>query len=86
MSDQPEQPDEGRIAAADEGLVAAALEQRRPAPSRQFTMRLREHLTELEARAHRPARLRLLVAAYISCGALVLALAALGATGHGPFA
>jgi hypothetical protein len=64
MSDQPEQPDEGRIAAADEGLVAAAL----------------------EARAHRPARLRLLVAAYISCGALVLALAALGATGHGPFA
>jgi hypothetical protein len=36
------------------------------------------------ARQQRPARLRLLIGAYLACGLALLALAALGALGRGP--
>lgn len=36
------------------------------------------------ARQERPARLRLLIGAYLACGLALLALAALGALGRGP--
>jgi hypothetical protein len=68
----------------DEQLVKT-LRTRRPAPSRRFGGRLRERLTELESRSNCPARLWTLVAAYASSGALLLLLAALGASGGGPF-
>jgi hypothetical protein len=57
----------------------------RPSPSREFGAHLRERLTELESSSRRPARLWELVAAYLTSGALLLLLAALGASGGGPF-
>ena len=63
----------------------ARLRHDRPAPSRSFTARLRETLLERDAQARRPARLWLLVFAYVCSGAVLLLLAALGAFGGGPF-
>ena len=63
----------------------ARLRRERPAPSGTFTTRLRERLLERDAQARRPARLWLLVFAYLCSGAVLLLLAALGAFGGGPF-
>lgn len=65
--------------------VDARLRERRPAPSGRFTRRLRDRLLERDAQARRPARLWLLVFAYVCSGAVLLLLAALGAAGAGPF-
>jgi hypothetical protein len=63
----------------------ASLQQRRPAPSRDFGAGLRARLLALHASEQRPARLWLLVGAYAGSGTLLLILAALGAVGNGPF-
>jgi hypothetical protein len=75
MSDDPQFEDK----------VGANLRARRPAPRREFGDVLRERLTALEAAAKRPEHLRTMVAAYAGSGTLLLILAALGASGSGPF-
>jgi hypothetical protein len=60
-----------------------ALEAGRPAPSRQFGDRLREHLLSIEASERRPAQLWLLVGAYACAGLLLLVVAAVAAGGGG---
>jgi hypothetical protein len=62
-----------------------ALRARRPRPARQFGEALRERLVQLELSARRPAHLWTLVIVYALCGAVLLALAAAGAVGAGPF-
>ena len=64
---------------------AESLRSRRPAPSRKFAFGLRERLLTQRARATRPEHFWALVAAYGCSGLVLLALAALGATGGGPF-
>jgi hypothetical protein len=64
--------------------LGKALADRRPGPSRDFGERLRERLVATELRGRRPARLWLLVAAYLCSGLVLLALAAIAA-GGGPF-
>jgi hypothetical protein len=61
------------------------LHRRRPAPSRRYQMRLREHLLAADASARRPKRLWLLVAVYLASGTVLLVLALLGTVGSGPF-
>jgi hypothetical protein len=63
----------------------ATLRERRPRPARDFGDRLRARLMELDAGARRPPRLWLLVVAYVCSGAVLLLLAALSASGGGPF-
>jgi hypothetical protein len=65
--------------------LGKALRGRRPDPSRGFGDRLRERLLAAELRAQRPARLWLVVGAYLFSGLVLLALAAIGAAGSGPF-
>lgn len=65
--------------------LGKALTGRRPGPSRDFADRVRERLLATELRAQRPARLWLVVGAYLVSGALLLALAAIGAAGGGLF-
>jgi hypothetical protein len=62
-----------------------ALKRRRPGPSRDFGDQLRERLLATQLRARRPARLWPVVAAYLCSGLVLLALAAFGAAGVGPF-
>jgi hypothetical protein len=62
-----------------------ALRGGRPGPSRDFGERLRERLLATELRERRPARLWILVSAYVCSGLVLLALAAGGAAGGGPF-
>jgi len=50
----------------------------RPTPPREFGDRLREHLRELDARARRPPRLWVLVAAYAVAGIALMVIAAVG--------
>jgi hypothetical protein len=66
--------------------LARMLQGRRPEPSAEFASGLRQRLTAERWRPHRPAHLWQLVAAWICCGLALLALAALGAAGSGPFA
>jgi hypothetical protein len=68
----------------DEGL-ARTLRAQRPAPDAAFGAEVRERLHALRWGPSRPAHLWLLVAAWVSCGILLLLLAALGAAGSGPF-
>ena len=75
----------GREPKLREDRLGASLRSRRPTPSVQFGAALRERLIAAEQRTNRPDRLRTLVAAYVGCGALLLALAAAGAGGGGPF-
>jgi hypothetical protein len=63
----------------------AELREQRPRPSGRLRTELRQRLLELNARDRRPARLWLLVAAYTGSGAVLLVLAAFGASGGGPF-
>jgi hypothetical protein len=65
--------------------LGQALSRRRPAPSDEYASRLRERLMWLHWGARRPAHLRGLIIAWMCCGLLLLALAALGAAGSGPF-
>jgi hypothetical protein len=50
----------------------------RPAPSREFSDRLREHLRALDSSARRPPRLWVLVGAYALAGIALLIIAAAG--------
>ena len=68
----------------DEDAVAARRMARRPEPSREFTLALHDRLTELAAAARRPAQLWTLVAVYVCCAVVLLALALTGALGSGP--
>jgi hypothetical protein len=59
----------------------------RHVPSASFRGRLRRHLLASGAAAHtRPARVRLMIAAYAGSGLVLLAVAAIGVAGAGPFA
>jgi len=62
--------------------LARRLADERPVPSAAFRGRLRRHL--LERAAHRSVGAR--IAAFAGSGGLLLALAAAGAAGAGPFA
>ena len=77
MSDNERQDDE---------RLARTLRTARPAPSGSFGADLREQLRALRWGPSRPAHLWLLVAAWVTCGLVLLLLAALGAAGSGPFA
>lgn len=57
----------------------------RPVPRGRFVTDLRRRLTDLEGRAGRPPYLWALIAGYLAAGLLLLALAAMSATGGGPF-
>lgn len=67
----------------------AAVEQRllseRPVPRAAFRGELRR-LLSADARAERPARLRMWIAAYALSGVLLLSVAAAGIAGAGPLA
>ncbi len=63
----------------------ATLRKQRPAAPREFATGLRRHLMAQDSASRRPARLWLLVYAYLCSGAVLLVLAALGAFGSGPF-
>jgi hypothetical protein len=65
---------------------ARKLRDGRPAPRAAFGDELREQLHTLRWNPSRPAHLWILVAAWVSCGVVLLLLAALGAGGSGPFA
>jgi hypothetical protein len=71
-----------------DGLVRLAerLEDTRPTPSAAFRGDLRRRLLARAPMAGRPARLRLLVAAYGGSGVALLMVAAVGLAGAGPFA
>jgi hypothetical protein len=59
----------------------------RPVPSAGFRARLRRRLlTAGAATGPRPGRVRLMIAAYAGSGLLLLAVAAIGVAGAGPFA
>jgi hypothetical protein len=63
------------------------LDAERPVPRAAFRGELRRHLLEsLDARPAPPRRLRLLIAAYGGSGLALLAIAAIGVAGTGPFA
>jgi hypothetical protein len=57
----------------------------RPKPDGQFDAGLRERLLAQHAAARRPPRLWLLVGVYVLSGLILLILAALSASGGGPF-
>lgn len=63
------------------------LEASRPVPRAAFRGELRRSLLERSVSpASAPRRLRLLVAAYAGAGTLLVAIAAIGVAGTGPFA
>jgi hypothetical protein len=67
--------------------IAERLERERPMPRPAFVGRLRRQLLGApDSWREFPARLRRLVAAYLSGGLLLLAVAMLGVAGAGPFA
>jgi hypothetical protein len=67
--------------------VARRLEQERPTPRAAFRGELRRRLLQAaDLRSARPQRLRFLIAAYAGSGTVLLAIAALGLAGAGPFA
>ena len=81
--DHIEDPDERT--AIDE--LAGRLERQRPLPSPNFRGDLRRHLLSMMAEySARPAGLRAMVAALSGSGTALLALAATGLAGVGPFA
>lgn len=75
----------------DDDATTTELERRllenRALPSAGFRSHLRTHLLAgLNTRTARPARLRLMIAAYAGSGFLLLLVAALGVAGAGPLA
>lgn len=67
--------------------LATRLESERPVPHPAFRGELRRHLLALaDRRRSAPARLRLAITAYAGSGAALLAVAAAGLAGIGPFA
>jgi hypothetical protein len=71
----------------DQDPAEERLRGERPVPSPRFRGELRRRLSQQAAPdPARPARLRLLVAAYAGSGALLLAIAAIGLAGVGPLA
>jgi hypothetical protein len=70
------------------GLMALAerLGGERPVPSAGFRATLRRRLLDQGPGERRPARIRVLVAAYAGSGSLLLAVAAIGVAGAGPLA
>ncbi len=78
------------LPAAEAELLAAtakALEDARPLPRPEFRGQLRRELTEGRRRRawERQARWQPLAASYAAIGAALLAVAAIGLTGAGPF-
>jgi hypothetical protein len=67
--------------------LAERLENQRPVPRAAFRGELRRHLLSAGGAPHgaAPARLRLLIASYLGSGLILLAVAALGVAGAGPF-
>ncbi|MFT3865053.1 MAG: hypothetical protein QM729_12330 [Solirubrobacterales bacterium] len=65
--------------------VADRLERTRPVPRAAFRGDLRRHLLNPRTTAAPAERWRLLVATYSALGALLLAIAAVGLAGAGPF-
>ena len=67
--------------------VAARLENERPIPAPGFRGELRRRLVAAaERRGTTPERLRLWIAGYATSGTTLLAIAAVGVAGIGPFA
>ena len=67
--------------------IAERLERERLVPTDAFRGELRRHLAaEAGARPRAPRRLRLLITAYAGRGVVLLAIAAVGLAGVGPFA
>jgi hypothetical protein len=66
--------------------LAERLVRERPVPGGAFRGDLRRRLLGVGAPFSRPRRLRLLIAAYAGSGAAMMAVAALGLAGAGPFA
>ena len=71
---------------AELAALEARLEDERPVPQPAFRGDLRRQLLDLNAAPVPVPRLRLVIAVYASCGALLLAVAALGTAGAGPLA
>jgi hypothetical protein len=67
-------------------LLAARLREERPLPAASFRGDLLRRLQRRRQRSIAPVRLRRMVAAYTSSGSLLLAIAAIGVGGAGPFA
>ena len=65
--------------------VASRLEAERPVPRAAFRGELRRHLLGMRRDASPPQRLRLLITAYAGTGTALLAVAAVGLAGVGPF-
>ena len=80
-----DQPETDHDPALDD--IASRLEDERPIPSAGFRGELRRGLiARLERDAFAGARLRRLIFAYATSGAALLAVAAVGLAGAGPFA
>ncbi|MGO9899320.1 MAG: hypothetical protein ACLP0J_06440 [Solirubrobacteraceae bacterium] len=77
--------DLGPEATDDLMLLAQRLRDARPVPAPAFRGRLGRQLAARPPR-FAPARLRMLIATYSASGIVLLALGAVGASGHGPFA
>lgn len=65
--------------------LASRLESERPVPGAAFRGDLRRRLLSSPG-SGAPARLRLMISAYAGSGAALLAIAAVGVAGMGPFA
>lgn len=81
-------PDDIRADLDSEALrsLAERLARERPVPRAAFRGELRRRLLGAGMPFSRPRRLRLLIAAYAGSGTAVLAVAAVGLAGVGPFA
>lgn len=66
--------------------IIARLEAERPLPRAAFRGQLRRELSSSAERRIAPGRLRLLIGGYATSGAALLAIAAVGLAGVGPFA
>lgn len=66
--------------------IVARLEAERPIPHPTFRGALRRHLAAIPTSASVPRRLRLLITGYAAGGLALLAIAAIGVVGAGPFA
>jgi hypothetical protein len=82
-------PDLGPSEAEAQAGLAERLRSQAPAPAEAFRAGLRRRLLEGERRERSPypaGRLRVVVAAYVSCGAALLAFATASVAGLGPLA
>jgi len=82
--------DDSEVFASEDRAELAALESRledeRPLPRPAFRGELRRQLLSLGGAPVPARRLRLIIAAYATCGSVLLVVAALGTAGAGPLA